>query len=160
EQSRERSEERPQAEDAEDDAGLGRRAGQRLHPHGKRDEHRPVAEGGQRLPREEQTRVAVRKQRLHQAARNTRTPPLIGLPRTTPVGLPPWLPATGSLPSATSDVRSPEVDPASTSRSEPAAIPISISPETLENLTSPALTPLTRMSPETDFALTSPPTGP
>ena len=88
EQAGQGAEERTEPEDHEDEPGGGRRARQRLHPHGEHDEHRPVAKGGERLPGEEQACVAVGEELLHQAARKTRTSPLIVRPRTTTVGPP------------------------------------------------------------------------
>ncbi len=83
EQSAERRGEAREREDEEDETGLRVRAGQHLGPDAEDDDHRPVAEHRERLPREEQTHVAAAEQRAHQAARKTRKSPLTVLPRTT-----------------------------------------------------------------------------
>ena len=121
------------AEEEEDDPGLRIRPGEDPRPDAERDEHRPVAEHRQELAGEEEADVRAAEDGAHAsyAARKTRTSPLIVLPRTTTVGPVDSPPETGSLPSGTSEERSPEVDPASTSRSEPSATPISMSPDTL-----------------------------
>src|SRR5262249_1907940 len=146
----ERRQERARGEDEERQAGERARPGQRLHPDREDDEHRPVAERGQRLAGEQQPYVAIGENLPHQTARNTFTSPLTGRPRRTPVGACPPS-SRGSLPSGTSDERSPEVEPASTSTAEPSAIPISTSPDTLVKRTSPAMTESKRMSPDTVF---------
>src|SRR5439155_1112133 len=96
------------------------------------------------------------EQRLHQPARKTRKSPLTLLPRTTSVG--PWPAAdAASLPSGTSELRSPDTEPASTSRFVPVSTPTSMSPETLCRVTRPSRTDSRRTSPDTVFASTEPP---
>ena len=60
-------EQRRQGEREEDEAGGGIAAGQILRPDAKDDEHRPVAEDGQRPAGEEDTRVADAEHAAHQA---------------------------------------------------------------------------------------------
>ena len=81
-----------------------------------------------RLAGEQQPGVAVGEELAHQTARKTFTSPLTVRPRRTTVGPLSPSPTMGSLASGTSDERSPEVEPASTSTAEPSAIPISTSP--------------------------------
>jgi len=115
------------AEAEEDDSRLGVRAGQDARSDAERDDHGPVAEHRQRLPSQEEADVAATEQRPH-AARNTLKSPLTVLPRTTSIGPSPTAPA--SLPSGTSEARSPETEPASTSRFVPGATPTRMSPDT------------------------------
>src|SRR6266566_5517579 len=143
-------------EHEEHEPGLRVRAGQHLRPDPEDDDHRPVAEHRQRLPGEEQPHVAACEQRLHQPARKTRKSPLTLLPRTTSVGPSPSADAT-SLPSGTSELRSPDTEPASTSRFVPASTPTAMSPETLCSVTWPSRTDSSRTSPDTVLACTEPP---
>src|SRR5439155_26509097 len=150
----ERRQKRAGGEDEEREARERARPGQRLHPDREDDKHCPVAERGERLAGDQQPRVAIGEKPAHQPARNTVTSPLTVRPRRTTVGTASRSPGTGSLASGTSDERSPEVEPASTSTAEPCAMPISMSPETLEKRTSPAVTASSRMSPDTVSAST------
>src|SRR5207253_4297692 len=143
-------------EHEEHEPGLRVRAGQNLRPDAEDDDHRPVAEHRQRLASEEQAHVAACDQRAHQPARTTRKSPLTLLPRTTSVGPSPAAEAA-SLPSGTSELRSPETEPASTSRFVPASTPSSMSPETLCRVARPSRTDSRRTSPDTVFASTEHP---
>src|SRR5450755_2354950 len=92
---------------------------------------------------------------LFHTARKTRKSPLTVLARTTTVG-----PASspGVSDSGTSELSSPEADPASTSILVPGAIPSWTSPETLCTVTLPSRSEPMRTSPETDFTDTEPST--
>src|SRR5439155_23061825 len=100
------SDEPREREHEEDESGGTVRPRQHLRPDAEDDDHRPVAEHRQGLAGEEQPEVRPREQRLHQA-RNTRKSPLTVLPRRTSVG-PASSVSPGSLPSGTSELRSPD----------------------------------------------------
>ena len=72
EQAAERRGEGAETEHEEDETRTGARAGQLLHPDRHHDEHRPVAEGRERLSGDEQARVAVGEEAAHQARSRAR----------------------------------------------------------------------------------------